>query len=147
MQVFPAMGGKECGTLTLVEYLSGVRHKVHPTRLPSARFMSTDIHITDTEVIILNLLMHHGDQYGLELVRSSDGALKRGTVYVLLSRIQDKGLVESKLVSPKEGERGPARRQFSITGLGQQVLQQTVQRKSSFWSQLIPRSIGGISFG
>jgi len=35
--------------------------------------------------------------YGLQLVGQSGGALKRGTVYVTLGRLEDKGLVARRL--------------------------------------------------
>ena len=35
--------------------------------------------------------------YGLELIEQSAGFLKRGTIYVLLGRLEDRGLVVSKL--------------------------------------------------
>ena len=34
--------------------------------------------------------------FGLQLVEQSNGGLKRGTVYVTLGRMQDKGYVESR---------------------------------------------------
>lgn len=50
----------------------------------------------DAERMVLSLLDANGEAYGIELVRGSDGVLKRGTVYVLLSRMEDEGLVESR---------------------------------------------------
>ena len=48
------------------------------------------------ERLILELLVSGGPMYGLQLVEQSDGALKRGTVYVTLGRMEAKGLVESR---------------------------------------------------
>src|SRR3954466_5783673 len=48
------------------------------------------------ERLILELLASLGPLYGLQLVDHSDGALKRGTVYVTLSRMEAKGLAESQ---------------------------------------------------
>lgn len=42
----------------------------------------------------LRLLREHGELKGLELVKLSGGRLKRGTVYVVLARLQDRGLVQ-----------------------------------------------------
>jgi DNA-binding PadR family transcriptional regulator len=64
-----------------------------------------------------------GGQYGLELVNNSDGKLKRGSVYVLLSRLEDKGYVKAKEEAPPAGTGGMPRRLYRITGLGQKVLQ------------------------
>jgi hypothetical protein len=48
------------------------------------------------ERLILELLASLGPQYGLQLVDHSDGALKRGAVYVTLGRMEAKGVVESQ---------------------------------------------------
>jgi hypothetical protein len=50
------------------------------------------------ERCILDLLSE-GPMYGLDLVKKSNGLLKRGTVYVLLGRMHDRGLVEAELDS------------------------------------------------
>jgi DNA-binding PadR family transcriptional regulator len=70
---------------------------------------------------ILELLTVHGEMYGLALVDASS-KLKRGTIYVTLGRMADKGLVDSRTVKV-EHERGLPRRLFRLTGLGARVLQ------------------------
>jgi DNA-binding PadR family transcriptional regulator len=52
---------------------------------------------------ILTLLAAGGEMAGLELVAASP-ALGRGTVYVALRRLADKGLVESRPVNGFAGE-------------------------------------------
>lgn len=74
--------------------------------------------LSNVEAVILGLLIGKGELYGLELVDESDGAVKRGTVYVTLGRMADKGLVESRAVK-LEHERGLPRRLFRATGLGE----------------------------
>ena len=49
--------------------------------------------LSRTERLILELLSGE-EMFGLQLVEQSKGALKRGTVYVTLGRMQDKGYVE-----------------------------------------------------
>jgi DNA-binding PadR family transcriptional regulator len=68
------------------------------------------------EAEVLRLLIANGEMYGLEMVQRST-MLKRGTVYVTLSRMGDKGYVESRLEEVSPGE-GPARRLYTVTGLG-----------------------------
>ena len=77
--------------------------------------------LSATEALILDLLRSGGEMYGLELVKVSDGALKRGTVYVTLGRMQEKGYVESRPERP-EGASGLPRRLYRPTGLGLRVL-------------------------
>jgi hypothetical protein len=43
------------------------------------------------ETLILNLLPQKREMCGLQMVAASKGRLKRGTVYVTLGRMEDKG--------------------------------------------------------
>ena len=70
------------------------------------------------QTIILNLLNNHAEMYGLEMIAESDGLLKRGSIYVLLNRMEDAGLVKSKMKETPKGEQGPPRRVYEITGQG-----------------------------
>ena len=47
--------------------------------------------LSSTERLILELLAGE-EMFGLQLVEQSKGSLKRGTVYVTLGRMQDKGI-------------------------------------------------------
>jgi DNA-binding PadR family transcriptional regulator len=71
------------------------------------------------EAEVLRLLIANSEMYGLEMVQRST-ILKRGTVYVTLSRMGDKGYVESRLEDVSPGD-GPARRLYKVTGLGVRV--------------------------
>lgn len=67
--------------------------------------------LAKSEALILDLLSSRGSLYGLQLVDASNGALKRGGIYVTLGRMEDKGLVTS---APAEG----GRRLYEPTALG-----------------------------
>lgn len=75
------------------------------------------------EALILELLIARGEMYGLELVSAAPGQLKRGTVYVTLERMAEKGYVDSRQVPPEPGAGGLPRRVFHATGYGQRVFQ------------------------
>jgi PadR family transcriptional regulator, regulatory protein PadR len=74
------------------------------------------------ERLILELLQSDGPLFGLQLVALSQGALKRGTVYVTLGRMEAKGLVASEQESMPAGAIGLPRRFYSPTPLGKRVL-------------------------
>src|SRR5262252_6857486 len=74
-----------------------------------------------TEGLILELLHHGREMYGLELVECSDGRVKRGTVYVTLNRMEEKGYLESRLDEPAEAGDVP-RRLYRLTPLGRRML-------------------------
>jgi|GEM_PF-1080894 len=77
--------------------------------------------ISPKEALILRLLVAQGEMYGLQLVDASEGELKKGTVYVTLDRMEDKGFIESKKDPHTPGE-GPSKRMYKPTGLGERVL-------------------------
>ena len=74
------------------------------------------------ERLILELLASGGPSYGLQLVDQSAGALKRGTVYVTLGRMEAKGLVASEQEPRSPGAIGLPRRIYRLTGLGERML-------------------------
>ena len=74
------------------------------------------------ERLILELLVSSGPMYGLQLVDRSDGALKRGTVYVTLGRMEAKRLIESAQAPPDPGAIGLPRRIYRPTPLGERAL-------------------------
>jgi DNA-binding PadR family transcriptional regulator len=81
--------------------------------------------ISKTEALVLQRLVAAAgsETYGLEMVKSSGGALKMGTVYVILGRLQDKGFVESRREELPEDTQRPPRRLYKITGTGRRVYQ------------------------
>jgi DNA-binding PadR family transcriptional regulator len=85
------------------------RRAPHPPRL-SAK-----------ESLILDLLIERSSMYGLELVSASRGRLKRGTVYVTLGRMEDKGYITSRTEPAPVDEGGLPRRLYEPTALGRRI--------------------------
>ncbi len=84
--------------------------------------------------MILELLVSSGPMFGLQLVEQPAGALKRGTVYVTLGRMEAKGLVESEQEVLPAGAIGLPRRVYRPTGLGERMLRAwTVFTKELAW--------------
>ena len=75
------------------------------------------------ERIVLELLVSSGAKYGLQLVDDSRGRLKRGTVYVTLGRMEQKGLVDSRHESETRDPDALKRRMYHATGYGRRVLE------------------------
>jgi PadR family transcriptional regulator PadR len=75
------------------------------------------------EALIIELLSATGggEMYGLELVAASKGRLKRGTVYVTLGRMEEKGLVTSRLEEAPPDAGGLPRRIYQATALGRRL--------------------------
>ena len=73
--------------------------------------------VSPKELLVLELLRHQ-ELYGLQLVAASRGRLKRGTVYVTLGRMEEKGYITSTLDAPPSGTGGLPRRIYAVTALG-----------------------------
>jgi DNA-binding PadR family transcriptional regulator len=78
--------------------------------------------LSPKETLVLDLLAHGSEQYGLQLVAASKGRLKRGTVYVTLGRMEDKGYVTSHAEEAPNGAGGLPRRLYEATPYGLRVL-------------------------
>jgi DNA-binding PadR family transcriptional regulator len=78
--------------------------------------------VSPKELLVLQLLVRDEKQYGLQLVAASRGRLKRGTVYVTLGRMEDKGYITSHLDDPPPGAGGLPRRMYEATALGRRML-------------------------
>ena len=79
--------------------------------------------LSQKEALILEMLVGSAHElYGLQMVDGSQGKLKRGTIYVALQRMEEKGLIESRTEARPDGENGIPRRLYKITGHGQRVL-------------------------
>ena len=74
-----------------------------------------------SERLVLELLLD-GSDFGLNLVARSNGALKRGTVYVTLGRMDRKGFITSEREPQAPGAIGLPRRIYRATPLGERAL-------------------------
>ncbi len=77
--------------------------------------------LSPKEYLILDMLRTGSKRYGLEMVKQSGGHLKRGTVYVTLNRMCEKGYLTSHQKRDPI-EPGLPRRLYSITGEGARAL-------------------------
>ena len=93
--------------------------------------------LSPKELIILELLVRDGESYGLQLVAGSRRRLKRGTVYVTLGRMEEKGYISSRLEGPPADEGGLPRRLYRPTVLGRRAL----KAWTSPAAYLVPRFI------
>ncbi|MDQ2746891.1 MAG: PadR family transcriptional regulator [Acidobacteriota bacterium] len=84
------------------------------------------------EMAILGMLIGKGEMFGLEMVEASAGELKRGTVYVTLQRMSDKGYIESREEPRSMPEIGIPRRKYQATGLGERVYETTLKAHEFF---------------
>ena len=81
--------------------------------------------LSGKEAIVLAALVGKPDgMYGLELVEVSRGGLKRGSVYVVLGRMEGKGYVSSREEPRAAGAKGPPLRIYSPTADGLKLFEE-----------------------
>jgi DNA-binding PadR family transcriptional regulator len=77
--------------------------------------------LSEKESIVIALLLEHEQMYGLEMVSASPRHLKRGTIYVTLGRMEDKGYITSRLEDAPPHAGGLPRRIYRPTAQGRQI--------------------------
>jgi PadR family transcriptional regulator PadR len=91
------------------------------------------------EALILRMLVGSaGELFGLEMVEASRGELKRGTIYVTLQRMTEKGLIESKAEPRTAPEIGIPRRLYKATSYGQRVYAAYQAAQASLSAVFVP---------
>ncbi len=79
--------------------------------------------MTARELLILQLLAAGGrEMFGLQLIEASGGRLKRGTIYVLLTRLEERSMVASRPEEDPREEWMLPRRLYRITEGGRRTL-------------------------
>ncbi|HYP49347.1 MAG TPA: helix-turn-helix transcriptional regulator [Pyrinomonadaceae bacterium] len=81
--------------------------------------------LSKTEALILQIMSENGfrEMYGLELLKHSNGGIKRGPIYTTLQRMEDKGFVTSRQEEKPDDVSGIPRRLYEITGIGERAIQ------------------------
>ena len=93
--------------------------------------------LSPKEMLTLEMLISNGEMFGLEMVAVSEGELKRGTIYVMLQRMSDKGYIESREEPRTMPEIGIPRRKYRATGLGEKVYQTNLRAQKFFNSDFV----------
>lgn len=74
--------------------------------------------------LCLKLLADAGETYGLQIVAASDGTLTRGSIYVMLGRLEKQNFVYSRRQDRRSGMRqGIPLRLYGLTDQGRQYVE------------------------
>lgn len=78
---------------------------------------------TDRELVVMGILQNQPTGlYGLQIVERSEGLIKRGSVYVLLGRLEEKGFVEATRPQVAQNHSGMARPCYKLTAEGVRMI-------------------------
>jgi PadR family transcriptional regulator, regulatory protein PadR len=109
--------------------------------------MATRHSLSDLELLVLLALIRLAPEaYGVPIAREIEARTKRtvalSSVYAVLERMQERGLVKSELGEATEERGGRAKRYFQLTALGLREVRSTRQALMGMW-QGVPTLEGG----
>jgi PadR family transcriptional regulator, regulatory protein PadR len=95
--------------------------------------------LTDLEFMILLSILRlaegaYGVTIGREIEQLAKRVVTRATLYVVLDRLEGRGLVASSLGEPTPERGGRAKRYFRVTARGLRAVQDTRQAFVALWS-------------
>ena len=96
------------------------------------------------EIVLLMVAMLADDAYGVrithEIISQTRRQVRLNQVHASLHRLEEKGMVNSKLGDPTAERGGRRKRIFKITALGKRTLADMSSVRDHLWSQ-IPSSL------
>ncbi|MFZ1805626.1 MAG: helix-turn-helix transcriptional regulator [Cyclobacteriaceae bacterium] len=94
------------------------------------------------ELVLLAVCILNGEGYGIsvkeEVEKHSGRSILLGAVHITLYRLQDKGLLKSKMGGNTEKRGDRRKRLFKITEIGMRQLRASQEIKQEMW-KLIPQ--------
>jgi len=94
------------------------------------------------QLVLLAIVHLRGEAYGIPIVeeieRRTGREVARAAVYVTLRRLEEKGLLSSKMSTPTAERGGKARRCVKVTKAGIDSLREARQVLDSMWKGLDP---------
>ena len=105
--------------------------------------MPTKTPLGEFEVVVLMAVLHLGeDGYGStvlrEIARRTGRSTARGAVYITLERLEDKGLLTSKMARGTSERGGRPKRLFRVTTRGTAALRRSVAAFAQMYNGLEP---------
>jgi DNA-binding PadR family transcriptional regulator len=103
--------------------------------------MGKPLYLSNVEMMVILALLRLGeDSYGVpisrELEQRSGRHVAIASVYATLERLEQKGIVTSRLGEPSSERGGRAKKYFSVTGKGVRAVRETQQCLQKLWHGL-----------
>ncbi len=99
------------------------------------------------EIVLLVVAVLQGEAYGVsiahEILEQTGRAVRINQVHASLHRLEDKGMIESRIGSPTPERGGRRKRLVSITKYGEQTLNEIRSIRTNLWN-LAPIRPNGI---
>ena len=93
------------------------------------------------EIVLLIVAAKHGNAYGVnithEIIEQTGRSVRINQVHASLHRLEDKGMIISKMGDPISERGGRRKRMFTVTGYGETTLSDIQAVRSRLWN-LVP---------
>jgi PadR family transcriptional regulator PadR len=94
------------------------------------------------QLVLTAILARHDDAYGVSIHSrvqelAHPKAVSLGAVYVTLDRLEDKGLVSSRLTDPTPERGGRAKRCYRLEALGERALEESAVTAKRMWDGIV----------
>jgi len=91
-------------------------------------------------MVLLALIRLHDEAYGVSIARAIEEgtgqSVALATMYVTLGRLENKGLIKSRLGEPTAERGGRAKRYFRVTAKGVREVREARRLLTSLWNGL-----------
>jgi PadR family transcriptional regulator, regulatory protein PadR len=98
------------------------------------------------ELVLLTVGVLHPKAYGVavmdEIARKVGRSLNISAVHAVLTRLEDKGFVQSQMSEPSQERGGRRKRIFTLTALGKRALEDANEMRNELFNQ-IPKIVIG----
>jgi len=99
------------------------------------------IHLGELEELVLLMVgVLHPDAYGVavmdELEKQADRNLNISAIHSVLTRLEEKGLLKSKMSEPTEERGGRRKRVFQLTAAGKRSLEQANELRTELFNRI-----------
>jgi len=101
------------------------------------------------EIVLLSILALTNEAYGVkiqkEIAEKSGRSISRGGLHSTLSRLEEKGFLESKLGEATKVRGGKSKKIYSVTNLGRNALMEAEAVRKEFHKSII--DLNWVKFG
>ncbi|MEO9806052.1 MAG: helix-turn-helix transcriptional regulator [Reichenbachiella sp.] len=92
------------------------------------------------EIVLLSILILDDEAYGLKIQQELSERLKRvlsrGALHAALSRLEEKGFIDSHIGGATTERGGRRKRFYTLTNSGKAALRQAKELREEMWSQV-----------
>lgn len=102
------------------------------------------------EIVLLAVLILHEEAYGVriqeEIEKETNRGVSRGALHTALTRLEDKGFLNSEWGGASEERGGRRKRVYKVTNIGKEALREARSLREQMWNR-VPTWALNINYG